>query len=89
MNTDWKLVRKSKNKLVVESDGKEAASMDLSFDDQTVYLDYAFVDPSFRGSGVGNFLVKETLALLTPEYKNIIPVCGYVKAVFKKNRWGP
>ena len=82
---NWKLIQKSKNKIVVESEGKEAAHMDLTFDNQTVYLDYAFVDPSFRGSGVGNFLVKETIALLQKDYKTIVPVCGYVKAVVKKN----
>jgi predicted GNAT family acetyltransferase len=82
---NWKLVRQSKNKFVVESDGKIAAHMDLSFDEQTVYLDFASVEPAFRGSGVGNFLVRETIALLKLEAKKIVPVCGYVQAVVRKN----
>lgn len=83
---NWNFVRKNKDKFVVESDGQVAAHMDMSFDDQIVYLDYAFVDPAFRGSGVGNFLVKETIALLKLENKKIVPVCGYVQAVVRKNK---
>ncbi len=82
---NWKLVRKSKEKFVVESDSKEAAHMDMTINEQTVYLDYAFVDPVFRGSGVGNFLVKEVISLLKIEGKKIVPVCGYIQAVVRKN----
>jgi predicted GNAT family acetyltransferase len=82
---NWKLVQQSKHKFVVESDGQVAAHMDISFDDQTIYLDFASVEPAFRGSGVGNFLVKETIALLKLETKKIVPVCGYVQAVVRKN----
>ncbi len=84
MNAKWKLVQKEKHKLIVESEGKVAASMDLSFADQTVFLDHAFVDPAFRGSGVGNFLVKEAIVLLKREHKTLVPVCGYVQTVVKK-----
>ncbi len=83
---NWKLIRKSKEQFVVDSDGQVAAHMDMSFDEQTVFLDYAFVDPAFRGTGVGNFLVKEVISQLKPEAKKIVPVCGYVQAVVRKNK---
>lgn len=84
---NWKLIRKNKNKFIVESENKEAAHMDLTFADQVVYLDYAFVEPDFRGSGVGNFLVKEVIDQLKQETKKIVPICGYVQAVVRKNQW--
>ena len=82
---NWKLVRKSDDKFVVESNGQVAAYMDMTTKDQTVYLDYAFVDPAFRGTGIGHFLVKEVITLLQLKGKKIVPVCGYVQAVVRKN----
>lgn len=85
MNTNWTLIKVSDKKIVVESDGQEAAHLDISSDDNAIYLDYAFVNPTFRGSGVGNFLVKESIQLLKQENKKLVPICGYVKALAEKN----
>lgn len=82
---NWKLIEKNNTKLVVEGDGKEAAYLDLSEDKEAIYLDYAFVHPEFRGSGVGQFLVKESINFLKNKNKKLVPVCGYVKALVKKN----
>ncbi|MFN3455715.1 MAG: GNAT family N-acetyltransferase [Pseudobdellovibrio sp.] len=59
----------------------EAARIDVEFKDKKCLLNYAFVDPKYRGQGLGEKIVTEALDILKSKMIEPIAVCGYVKKI--------
>ena len=53
-------------------------------DDNVVYANHTFVDPSLRGQGVAERMLDHMVAELKKEGKKIIPQCSYVVAQFER-----
>lgn len=70
----------------LDENGKMVAQITYApKDDNTVYADSTFVDPSLRGQGVAEKLLDHMVMELKKDGKKIIPQCSYVVAQFERN----
>lgn len=75
---------KKKRKFTLSLDG-ESATISYKIKKKNAFLTYSNVPDSFRRRGMGKFLIKKTHEKLIKDGYNPIPICRYIKAVFRQN----
>ena len=68
----------------IERDGERVARMNYSRNGQRVEILHTEVSPSLRGEGAGGKLVQAAVDWARAEGVQIVPLCGFAKAVFAK-----
>ncbi len=72
------------NKFYLKTGDVTLAYIDVSFKNETCYFDYVFVNPDFRGQGLGQIIVSGALENLNKKNIQVIPICGYAKSIMAK-----
>ena len=75
---------KKKRKFTLSLDG-ESATISYKIEKKNAFLTYSNVPDSFRGRGIGKFLILKIYEKLIEEGYNPIPICRYLKAVIRNN----
>ena len=77
----------SKGRLVATEEGSELGEMTYSLanDGKLMIVDHTGVEPAYKGRGVGNELFEELVRMVRAEDRKVMPLCPFVKAMFKKN----
>lgn len=66
-------------------DGKKLGFVSYSLDGDTdMTIDYVQVDPSLRGKGMGEKLVRAAVDWARENKRMITPLCSYARAVMKR-----
>ena len=63
----------------------KSATINYKIENNNAYLIYSDVPESFRRRGMGKFLIQKTHEKLIKDGYNPIPICHYIKAVFRQN----
>lgn len=83
---EHELVREG-NGYVFRQNGEIAAEVTFRpMNESTLILDHTYVDPSLRGQGVAEKLVRRVVDLAREEGKRIIPACSYADALFRRHK---
>lgn len=75
---------KNKHEFTLSIEGK-SATINYKIENNNAYLIYSNVPDSFRRRGMGKFLIQKTHEKLIKDGYNPIPICCYIKAVFRQN----
>lgn len=69
-----------KNKTIYKVDNKIMGEVDYpNIDDKTVNITHTFVDPSLRGKGIANQMLKKVFEYLQENNIEVICTCSYAK----------
>ena len=68
----------------LEIGGHKLGFLSYSLDDATMVVDYVQVDPSLRGQGMGEKLVRAAVEWARANGRKITPICSYARAVMKR-----
>lgn len=71
----------------IKKDGEHVGHLDFHEGVGSLYLDYVYVEPQFRGQEIGVEVVKAGLRLAQEKNLAPKPICGYAGIVMKRNRW--
>ena len=76
-----------KSEFVLERDGHRFGHLDYRLtDDNVMTIDYVEVDPSLRGSGMGNRLVDAAVAWADEKHLTVKARCSFARAVLAASR---
>jgi len=66
-------------------DDQKLGFLSYSLDDEDgMVVDYVQVDPSLRGKGMGEKLVRASVEWARANKRKITPICSYARAVMKR-----
>jgi len=65
-------------------DGRKMGFLSYSLDSADMVVDYVQVDPSLRGQGRGEELVRAAVEWARANNRKIVPICSYARAVMKR-----
>lgn len=66
--------------------GDHETYCDIRREGHTLFLDYVFAPEALRGTGAAKQLLQHIVNYAHHERLNIVPICGYAKAVVPKLR---
>lgn len=76
---------KNKGFFAAIKEGRDAGLMTYVYkDDHCFIIDHTEVDDAFNGQGVGKAMVTESIQFARYKGLKIIPLCPFVKAMFKR-----
>ena len=64
--------------------GEMDAEITFQVEKDVLIADHTFVDPAYRGQGIGKLLVDKLANYARENQKKIHPTCSYVVNLFKK-----
>jgi predicted GNAT family acetyltransferase len=64
--------------------GNPSGFLSYSLDDEMIVIDYVQVDPSLRGQGMGEKLVRAAVLWARESKRKIFPLCSYSRAVMTR-----
>ena len=68
----------------LEIAGKRMGFLSYSLDAKTIVIDYVQVDPSLRGKGLGEQLVRAAVEWARTSNRKVVPICSYARALMKR-----
>lgn len=76
----------TKGAYFVKVEGKKAAEMTYSVaGSDRIIIDHTEVDDAFRGTGLGEKLVRKAVDDARKKEISIVPLCPFARSVFNKN----
>lgn len=66
--------------------GKRLGFLSYSLDEKTLAIDYVQVDPSLRGKGMGEQLVRAAVEWARGHKRKVVPICSYARAVMRRTK---
>ncbi|PIC99575.1 GNAT family N-acetyltransferase [Sporosarcina sp. P29] len=77
---------KGENRFYLENDeGQLIAEITFTTPNPAIFIiDHTFVDPSLRGKGIAQSLVKEVVTKARAEDRKILPLCPFAKLEFER-----
>jgi predicted GNAT family acetyltransferase len=78
-------IREENSRFALYDGDKEIGEMTW-FEEKSpvLFIDHTFVDPTYRGQGLANQLVKAGVEKARAEGKTIKPICSFVKREFDR-----
>ena len=64
--------------------GEMDAEITFQVEKDVLIADHTFVDPTYRGQGIGKLLVDKLADYARENQKKIHPICPYIVNLFKK-----
>ncbi|MGB3466538.1 MAG: GNAT family N-acetyltransferase [Cyclobacteriaceae bacterium] len=91
MNTEIQIAKEeseSKGRLVAKKNGEEIGEMTYSKanNGELLIVDHTGVEDAHKEEGVGKALFFRMVDLAREDKRKIMPLCPFVKAMFKKNK---
>ena len=70
----------------LEREGNRMGFLSYSVDEEMMVIDYVQVDPSLRGKGMGEQLVRAAVEWAREHKRKVTPICSYARAVMRRTK---
>lgn len=79
------IIDRSPTRFALENEqGQEMGYLNYHVDDAHYFLDYVYVDPTFRGQSIGQQIVRVALDRAQLDHLKAVPICGYARTVMQR-----